>query len=134
MARMPIKSQRETYSMPGVPFSTMKAVICFFSRPLTVLEGVRAMTQMTSATRPLVHQSLVPLILQVLPSVEGVAVTVIWAGSEPTPGSVKAKAEMAPLANMGKYFLFWVSLQNHLRGWGTPMDWWAESQTAVEPQ
>src|ERR1700677_2342471 len=134
MARMPIKSQRETYSMPGVPFSTMKAVICFFSRPLTIFEGVRAMTTMTSATRPLVHQSLVPLITQLLPSGERVAEVDNPAGSEPASGSVKAKAEMAPLANMGKYFFFWASLPNNLRGWGTPMDWWAESQTAVEPQ
>src|SRR5665213_13394 len=134
MARIPIKSQRDAYSIPGVPFSTMKAVICFFSRPFTILGGVRAMTTMTSATRPLVHQSLVPLIVQFLPSAEGTAGVEEPSGSDPALGSVKAKAEMAPFANRGKYFFFWASLPNSLRGWGTPIDWWAESQTAVEPQ
>src|SRR5437868_2211368 len=102
--------------MQGDPFSTMKAVICHFSRPFVILDGIFAMTQMTSATRPLVHQSLVPLMVQVLPSADGSAVTVIRAGSLPTPGSVSAKAEIAPLANMGKYFFFCASLPKSFSG------------------
>jgi hypothetical protein len=100
----------------------MKAVICFFSRPFTMTEGVRAMTTSSSATVPLVHQSFSPLRIQCSPSSLGTAVVAICAGSDPTPGSVRAKAEMAPFASRGKYFFFCSSVPKSLSGWGTPMD------------
>jgi len=46
-----------------VSVSTIKAVICFFSLPLTVIEGVRAITTISSAWVPLVIQSLRPLMM-----------------------------------------------------------------------
>ena len=55
------------------------------------------------------------------------------AGSEPTPGSVSAKAEIAPLARRGRYFFFWASVPNILSGCGTPMDWCADSRAVSEP-
>src|SRR5262249_35406825 len=54
------------------------------------------------------------------------------AGSEPTSGSVSAKADTAPLAQRGKYFFFCSSVPNILTGCGTPIDWCAESQVTIE--
>ena len=45
------------------------------------------------------------------------------AGSEPTWGSVRAKAEISPAAQRGRYFLLRSSLPNVLSGCGTPIDW-----------
>ena len=66
-----------------------------------------------------------------VPSAEGVAVVDILAGSDPTSGSVNAKAEISPLAKRGKYFFFCSSVPKSLRGWGTPMLWWADNQVTV---
>ena len=44
------------------------------------------------------------------------------AGSDPTPASVSANAEMAPFASRGRYCLFCASVPNILSGCGTPMD------------
>ena len=97
-------------------------------------EGVSAMTAITSAIRPLVHQSFSPLMMKCLPSSVGVAVVSILRGSEPTLGSVRAKADIAPSANMGKYFFFCSGVPKSFSGWGTPMLWCAERSTAVDPQ
>ena len=51
--------QRCADSTPGMVFSTIKAVIFFFSLPSTVM-GVCAITTMMSATGPFVHQSFSP--------------------------------------------------------------------------
>ena len=50
------------------------------------------------------------------------------AGSEPTSCSVSAKAEMAPLAQRGRYSFFSSGEPKSLSGCGTPIDWWAESR------
>ncbi len=56
------------------------------------------------------------------------------AGSEPTCDSVKAKAEISPLAQRGKNLFFCSSVPKSLSGCGTPMDWCAETSTAVLAQ
>src|SRR5947208_1745408 len=55
-----MKWQRCTTSTPGQSVSTMNAVICFFSLPLTIFDGVRAITTSSSALVPLVHHSFSP--------------------------------------------------------------------------
>ncbi len=55
-------------------------------------------------------------------------------GSDPTPGSVRAKALISPPARRGKNFCFCSSVPAIFTGWGTPMLWWAERVTAVEAQ
>ncbi len=105
MPRSPMNWQRCSTENPGVLVSTMKAVICFFSFPFTIFGGVWAMTTMSSACVPLVHQSFSPLMIQPLPSGDFTAVVCIFAGSEPTPGSVRANAEMAPLAQARQVLL-----------------------------
>ena len=62
-----------------------------------------------------------------MPSADGSAVVERRAGSEPTLVSVRAKALMAPRAMRGRYFFFSSSDPKSLSGWGTPMDWCAES-------
>ena len=64
--------------------------------------GVRAITMRMSATGPLVHQSFSPSRMYASPSSVGVAVTRIRAGSLPTSGSVRAKAESSPPASRGR--------------------------------
>ena len=100
----------------------MKAVICFFSFPPTIFDGVRAITTRSSAFVPFVHQSFSPFRIQPSPSSLGIAVVSIAAGSDPTPCSVSANAEIAPFARRGKYFFFCASLPNILSGCGTPID------------
>ena len=56
------------------------------------------------------------------------------AGSEPTRGSVRAKAEISPAAQRGRYFFLSSSVPKSLSGWGTPIDWWAESSAPMLPQ
>ncbi len=56
------------------------------------------------------------------------------AGSEPTSGSVSAKAEISPFAQRGRYSRFCASVPNTMSGAGTPIDWWAESSEATLPQ
>ena len=115
-----MKWQRCTTSTPGQSVSTMNAVICFFSLPLTIFDGVRAITTSSSALVPLVHHSFSPFRTHV--SSSRIAVVSIAAGSEPTLSSVSAKAEIAPLARRGKYFFFCASLPNNFSGCGTPID------------
>src|SRR2546425_1282347 len=104
----------------------MNAVICRFSFPFTTLDGVRAITTSNSALVPLVHHSFSPFRIHAWPSGVGTAVVSIAAGSEPTPGSVRAKAEIAPFARRGRYFFFWVSVPNSFKGWGTPLEFLEE--------
>jgi hypothetical protein len=113
--------------------STMKAVICLRGLPFTIASGVRAITTKRSARVPLVHQSFSPLITQE-PSACFTASVTMLAGSEPAPGSVRANAESSPFAMRGSHFFFCVSVPKSFSGWGTPMDWCAESVAAVEPQ
>src|SRR6267142_348547 len=120
-----MKWQRCTTSTPGHSISTMNAVICFFSLPLIILDGVRAITTSSSALVPFVHHSFSPFRIQT--SSSRIAFVSIAAGSDPTLSSVSAKAEIAPAARRGKYFFFCASVPNSLSGWGTPMDWCAES-------
>ncbi len=122
IAFKPMKWQRCSTVTPGHAVSTMNAVICRFSLPATTLDGVRAMTTMSSARVPLVHHSFSPFRIQAAPSSLGTARVSRAAGSDPTPGSVSANAEMAPCASRGKYFRFCASVPNSLSGCGTPMD------------
>src|SRR5438477_94857 len=110
----------------------MNAVICRFSLPLTIFDGVRAMTTISSALVPLVHHSFSPFRIHAFPSSLGVAIVSIAAGSDPTPGSVSANAEMAPFASSGKYFFFCPSDPNILSGCGTPIDWCADKSAVIE--
>ena len=123
IALSPMKWQRRTISTPGQSTSTMKAVICRFSLPLTILDGVRAITTRSSARVPLVHHSFSPFRTKALPSSVGVAKVDMLAGSEPAWVSVRAKAEIAPRASRGKYFFFCSGVPKSFRGCGTPMDW-----------
>src|SRR6185436_11128192 len=90
-----------------------------------VLPGVRAITTNSSAIAPFVHHSFSPEIDQPEPSGRGVASVDMRAGSEPTSVSVRANAEIAPLAQRGRYFRFCASLPKSLTGWGSPIDWCA---------
>src|SRR5207249_6649444 len=123
-----MKWQRCSTFTPGHAVSTMNAVICRFSFPFTTLDGVRAITTSNSAFVPLVHHSFSPFRFHAWPSGVGTAVVSIAAGSEPTPGSVRAKAEIAPFARRGRYFFFWVSVPNSFKGWGTPKLFGTETQ------
>jgi len=111
----------------------MNAVICRRSRPSTTFDGVRAMTTSSSATVPFVHQSFSPFRMNAWPSSVGTALVSMAAGSEPTFASVRAKAEIAPFARRGKYRFFCSSVPKSFSGWGTPMDWWADSRAVTEP-
>ena len=91
------------------------------------------MTTSSLARVPFVHQILVPFRRYASPSGVFTAVVPTRAGSEPTFGSVKAKAEISPAAQRGRYFFFCSSVPNSLRGWGTPIDWWAESNAETLP-
>src|SRR2546425_4864086 len=104
----------------------MKAVICFFSLPFTDFDGVRAMTTSNSAFVPLVHHSFSPFRIQASPSSLTMAVVSIAAGSEPTACSVRANAEIAPLARRGEYFFFFAAAPHNFWGGGTPLDWCAQ--------
>ena len=126
--------QRWITSTPGEFISTMNAVICFRSLPLTNFDGVRAMTMITPALVPLVHQSFSPLRIKSFPSVVGSAVVCILAGSEPTSASVSANAEISPFATRGRNFFFCSSVPKTISGCGTPMDWCAESSAVRLPQ
>ena len=66
----------------------------------------------------------------------GVFTTVVSmrAGSDPTPGSVRAKAEISPAAQRGRYFFLSSSVPKVLSGCGTPIDWCAESSAPRLPQ
>src|SRR2546421_11786260 len=113
-----MKWQRCTTATPGQSASTMNAVICRFSLPFTTVDGVRAITTISSALVPLVHHSFSPFKIHACPSSLGTASVSIAAGSDPTPGSVSANAEIAPLARRGEDFFFWASEPNILRGCG----------------
>src|SRR6266571_226275 len=128
-----MKWQRCATSTPGQSASMMNAVICRFSLPFTTFAGVRAITTINSAFVPFVHQSFSPFRIQAVPSSDGTALVSSAAGSEPTPGSVSANAEIAPWARRGKYFRFCSSEPNILSGCGTPIDWCADSRAVTEP-
>ena len=129
-ARRPMKWQRCSTLTPGQPVSTTKALIFF----------------VFGSTRHH-HQQLgdgavgAPELLAVEDVVSRraffSAVVCTRAGSEPTCGSVSAKAEMSPAAQRGRYFFFRASEPNSLSGCGTPIDWWADSSAerlpSIEP-
>src|SRR5437763_1328983 len=71
---------------------------------------------------PFVHQSFSPLMMKCFPSGVGSACVTSVAGSDPTPASVKANAEISPFATRGKYLRFCSSVPNRINGCGTPID------------
>ncbi len=73
MPLSPMKWSRWTTSTPGQSTSTMNAVIFF--------GPVRAITTISSATVPLVHQSFSPFSTQCVPSSDSTAVVRMRAGS-----------------------------------------------------
>jgi hypothetical protein len=83
---------------PGVPFSTMKAVMPFCRRSASV----RARTTKTWPTVPWVMNILLPLSTHRSP--RRTAVVFIAAASEPLPGSVRPQAPShSPVASFGRY-------------------------------
>ena len=115
-ALSPMNRSRCTTSTPGIDDSTMNAVICLRGLPPTTLSGVFAITTNSSARVPLVHHSFSPLMMKLRPSSVGVAVQRMLAGSEPASTSVRANAEIAPLASRGKNLRFCSSVPNSLSG------------------
>src|SRR5213593_4825496 len=109
-----MKWQRCTTATPGQPVSTMNAVICRFSFPFTTLDGVRAITTINSALVPLVHHSFSPFRSHACPSWVGTASVSMAAGSDPTPGSVSANAEIAPLREAREVLLLLGVRAEHL--------------------
>src|SRR2546429_8375196 len=128
-----MKWQRCSTFTPGHAVSTMNAVICRFSFPFTTLDGVRAITTSSSALVPLVHHSFSPLSTHAWPSGVGTAVVSMAAGSEPTPGSVSANAEIAPFARRGRDFFLWASLPDKFRGCGPPIGGCADKKPGAQP-
>src|SRR2546429_7472010 len=98
----------------------MNAVICRFSFPFTVLDGVRAITTISSALVPLVHHSFSPFRIHAFPSSLGVARVSIAAGSDPTPRSRSAEAEVGPLARRGRELRFSPAGPEHLERRAAP--------------
>ena len=119
-----MKRQRYSTVTPSQPVSTMNALMRW-------LCGSRAITTSSSARVPLVHQSFSPLSTKW--SSRRSAVVARLAGSEPTSDSVRAKAEMAPAAQRGRYLAFCSTVPNSLSGCGTPMDWCADSTAVMLP-
>src|SRR4051812_34361447 len=106
----------------------MNALICLRSLPFTIFGGVFAMTTSTPALIKLVHQSFSPFSTQELPSSEGSARKLMFAGSEPAFISVRANAEISCRETRGRYFSFCSSVPNKSNGCGTPLDWGAETR------
>src|SRR5256885_16171241 len=123
-----MKWQRCTTATPGQSASMMNAVICRFSLPFTTLDGVRAITTISSALVPLVHHSFSPFRIHACPSGLGTASVSIAAGSDPTPGSVRANAEIAPLARRGAGLFFLGSAADLLGGCRHAVDRCAEAR------
>ena len=61
------------------------------------------------------------------PSSVGVAVVRRRAGSLPTSGSVSRNALMSVRAQRGRNRCFCSGVPKRASGWGTPIDWWAET-------
>ena len=61
------------------------------------------MTTYSSAIVPFVHQSFSPLSVQNLPSLDGVAVVLMFAGSLPTCTSVSANAVIAVVGGVALF-------------------------------
>src|SRR5256885_7723481 len=133
MAFRPMKWQRCSTFTPGHAALTVNAVICRFSLPFTTLDGVRAITTSNSALVPLVHHSFSPFKSHAWPSGVGTAVVSSAAGSEPTPGSVRANAEIAPLARRGGEFFFLAAVPNSVNGGGPPVGPLAARHAAAPP-
>src|SRR4029453_10630380 len=128
-----MKWQRYVISRPGQSTSTMDALICLRSLPLTIFDGVRAITTSTPAFTPFVHQSFSPFRMNSEPSAVGSAFKLSVAGSEPACVSVNANAEISPAATRGRYFFFCSSVPNKSSGCATPIDWCAETSAATFP-
>ena len=90
-----MKWQRYVISSPGESTSTMNAVICLRSLPLTIFGAVFAMTTSTPALIRFVHQSFSPFRMNAEPSSVGSARKLMFAGSDPAFDSVSAKAEIS---------------------------------------
>ena len=109
--------------------------------PLLVGKLFSALTSWPVAVCPSSDGSVVALAATLPPAhwLEGLdvaasdALALIRAGSEPTSGSVSAKAEIAPRARRGRYFFFCSGVPNILSGCGTPIDWCADSHATVDP-
>ena len=86
------------------------------------------MTTRRSATTPLVVHSLTPFSVYSEPSSDGTAVVPRRAGSDPTSGSVSRNALISPRAQRGRKRCFCSSVPNSASGWGTPIDWCADSR------
>ena len=63
----------------------------------------------------------------------GFAMVFRFDGSEPTSFSVKANAVTAPFATLGRKRSFCFSLPYFRMGWGSPIDWCAESSAVRFP-
>ena len=62
------------------------------------------------------------------------SIRVSWPpASQPTLGSERQKAERVSLQMRGRKVVFWASVPKSMMA-PHPMDWWAETTTAVEPQ
>ena len=121
----PMKEFRRSTVMPSAVPSTTNAVMPPF---FPSCSGTRAITTSSSATTPLVVHSFTPSSRYAVPSSVGVAVLPIRAGSEPTSGSVRRNAEIAPAAQRGRKACFCSGVPTSLTGSGTPIDWCAESR------
>ena len=121
-----MKCSRVTTSTPGQFISTMNAVI--------VLGPVRAITTITSATVPLVHQSFSPLRIQWVPSS-------LSTGGGREAGRIAADAGLGErergdraLARAGAGTSASApSVPKSLSGTGTPIDWLAETSAVRLP-
>src|SRR4249920_3924967 len=113
---------------PLVPRSTTNAVELSFVRGSPVL----AITTATSPVLPCVIQFLVPLMIQLLPSL--VAVHFILPASLPVFGSVNPHAPIHSAdASLGRYFCFCSSLPK-LRIWPVQSELCAAILSPIEPQ
>ena len=97
--RRPMKALRRSTVMPSAAPSTTNAVI---PPGPPSCSGTQAMTTSSSAMTPFVVQSFTPSMRYAVPSAVGVAVLAMRAGSDPTSGSVRRKAETAPAAQRGE--------------------------------
>src|SRR4051794_19757106 len=100
-----MKRQRYVISNPGESTSTMNAVICLRSFPLTIFGAVFAITTSTPALIRLVHQSFSPFMMNALPSSVGSARKLMLAGSDPAFHLVRAKAEISLASHSRQVFL-----------------------------
>src|SRR2546423_14623398 len=100
----------------------MKALICLRSLPFTIFGRVFAITTNTPAFIKFVHQSFSPFRIHAVPSSDGSARRLMFAGSDPAFISVNAQADISLRDTRGKYFAVWSSVPKRRSGCGTPID------------